>query len=76
MRRKEDEEAKERDRRCRARKIRRTSGTVVAPNTGAGGSHPRATTDPEEEGRKEKGEEVEGAAVRRRKAKPGGESGH
>ena len=23
--------------------------TVVAPNTGAGGSHPRATTDPEEE---------------------------
>ena len=26
--------------------------TVVARNTGAGGSHTRATTDPEEEGRK------------------------
>ena len=33
----------------------------VAPNSGAGGSHPWATTDPEEEeeGRKEKGEEAE-----------------
>ena len=28
--------------------------TVVAPNTWAGGSHPRATTDPEEEGKEEK----------------------
>ena len=27
--------------------------TVVAPNTGAGGSHPRATTDPEEEVKEE-----------------------
>ena len=33
--------------------------TVVAPNTWAGGSHPRATTDPEEEGKEEEGEEAE-----------------
>ena len=34
--------------------------TVVAPNTGAGGSHPRATTDPEEEVKEEEvtGEEM------------------
>ena len=54
--RKEDKEVKERDRRCRARKMRRI---VVAPNTGAGGSHPLPPTDPEEEGRKEEGAEAE-----------------
>ena len=37
MGRKEDEEAKERDKRCRVRKMRRTSGPSMASDTGAGG---------------------------------------
>ena len=49
--------------------------TAVAPNTGAGRSHPQATTDPEEgrEGGRRRGRR---AAVRRREAKARQESGH
>ena len=45
--------------------------TVVAPNTGAGGSHLRATTD--QEGRKEEGEEAEEQQCRGRKRSQAGE---
>ena len=47
--------------------------TVVAPNTGAGGSHPRATTDREKEGRKEEGEEAEEQQCGGRKRSQAGE---
>ena len=35
--------------RWRRKKMRRTSGSEVAPNMGAGGSHPQAMADPGEE---------------------------
>ena len=45
----------------------------VAPNTGAGGSHPRVTTDPEEEGQEEEVEEAEERQCRGGKRSQAGE---